>query len=131
MKLFVLTKKTNKKRPWSMTSCSLFAVPTLSFVLHSSIVNYVYVCKYSSPLDHFLVQILLTAICIDHDIHFITNVHWEVFTSNEKRDRPDIRYSYFQSCIIQSAIRHMHISCNVMSCEVMWCCKVLYIMYIF
>lgn len=67
------TNNENKqKSPWSMTSCSLFAVPTLSFVVHSSIVNYVYVCKYSSLLDQFLVEILLSAICKDYDHHSIT-----------------------------------------------------------
>lgn len=106
-----------------MTSCSLFAVPTLSFVLHSSIVNYGYVCKYSSLLDQFLVQILLTAICKDHEIHSITHVHWEVFISNRNRDRPNFTVPIFQACILQSVLRCMNIS----ACDVMLGCTVYYV----
>lgn len=89
-----------------------FAVPTLSFVVHSSIVNYVYVCKYSSLLDQFLVQILLSGICKDREIHSIAHVHWEVFISNRNRNKPNFTVPIFQACILQSVIRCMNISAS-------------------
>lgn len=125
MKWCTLTKKTNKKGPDQWLLFLFFAGPTLSFVVHSSIVNYVYVCKYSSLLDQFLLQILLTAICKDHDIHSITNVHWEVFINNGNRDRPNIYSSHFQSCTLQSVIRCMNIS----SSDVLLQCTVCYIYF--